>query len=199
MDCPYSKQPCDEKKVLHITELKDGSYTDLHMCEKCAAKYTGGPIESEIKLEPEKLSGLGGLLGLLSLLMLGTVASKKREAARSSTKCPGCGTTPEDIAKTGKFGCVKCYEHYHASIEHILQKCQNGATKHIGKVPKRFPEEQEKRRLVEEAALNIRDQIKNLEDKMAKAVKVENYEVAGVLKLKIQELREQLQNESNVT
>ena len=59
-------------------------------------------------------------------------------------------------------------------------------------MPKKFPEEQKKRRLQEEAALSVQDQIKNLEDKMAKAVKVENYEVAGVLKLKIQELREQL-------
>lgn len=195
MDCPYSKQPCDDKKVLHVTELNDGSYTELHMCDKCAAKYTGGPVEPEVKPESEKPSSLGGLLGLLSLLMLGTVASQKRataKAASQTTKCPGCGTTPEDISKTGKFGCAKCYEYYQASVEHILQKCQNGATKHVGKVPNKFPEEQKKRRLQEEAAISVQDQIKNLEDKMAKAVKVENYEVAGVLKLKIQELREQL-------
>jgi protein-arginine kinase activator protein McsA len=38
----------------------------------------------------------------------------------------------------------------------------------------------------------IKDQIKILQDKMKKAIKVENYEVAGVLKLKIQELQQQL-------
>jgi len=198
MDCPYSKQPCDDKKILHVTELKDGSYTDLHMCEKCAAKYTGGPVEPEVKQEPETPSSLGGLVGLLSLLMLGTVASQKRATVRNTqaTKCPGCGTTPEDISKTGRFGCAKCYEYYQASVEHVLQKCHQGATKHVGKVPKRFTQEQKNRRLEEEAAISVQDQIKSLEAKMTKAIKVENYEVAGVLKLKIQELR-QLQNEKH--
>lgn len=185
MDCFFSKEPCDSKKVLHVTELKDGSYVQLHMCEKCASKYMDGSIETV-----SKPTGLGGLLGLLSLLMSSTVASQKR----AKSKCPSCGATSEDVSKTGKFGCEKCYEHYQSSIDHIIHKCQQGI-KHVGKVPKRFPEEQKKRRLKEEAALDVNEQIKNLKSKMAKAVKVENYEVAGVLKLKIEELQQQIESQ----
>ena len=176
MNCPNSKQPCEGKKVLHITELKDGSYTTFHMCEKCAANYKGEPIEPEIKSE-------SSILNLISLLLAGVV-SKKQMSEQSNTKCPGCGTTPKDIAQTGRFGCVKCYDYYQSSVEHILKKCQNGATKHVGKVPKRVVEE--------EITISIQDKIKSLENKMARAIKIENYEVAGVLKTKIKELQQQL-------
>lgn len=194
MDCPYSKQPCDDKKILHVTELKDGSYTQLHMCEKCAAKYTGGPIELEPKPENPSSISLVGLAYLLLTLGIAAVQKRATKTESQTTKCPGCGTTPDDIYKNGKFGCAKCYDYYQASIEHILKKCQNGETKHIGKIPKNFPQEQEKRRLEKEVTQDINDQIKSLENKMAKAIKVENYEVAGVLKLKIQKLRQQIQD-----
>lgn len=172
MDCPHSKQPCDKKKILHITELKDGSYTTFHMCEKCAANYNPGEAE-----KPDNL-----ILNILSLLS--DVVTKKQITQQLIAKCPGCGTTPRDISQTGRFGCVKCYDYYQSSVDHILKKCQNGATKHVGKVPKRIIEK--------EITISIQDQIKSLENKMAKAVKLENYEVAGVLKKKIQELQQNL-------
>lgn len=190
--CPFSKQPCGQKKVMHVTELKDGALTELHMCEKCAGQYTGSPKEPEVPAKPStQPPSVGGFLGFLSLLMLGSVASKKRAEARqqAQAKCPGCGITPEDIVKTGRFGCPQCYDYYRTSIEGLMVKYQDGATKHVGKRPKNFDEAQEKRRLEQEAALDIKDQITNLEAKMANAIKIENYEIAGVLKKKIEELR----------
>lgn len=66
------------------------------------------------------------------------------------------------------------YKYYHYSVDCILKK-------HIGKLSNIKQKE-------------IKIQIKSFEDKMAKAIEIENYEVAGVLKLKIQELQQQLNN-----
>ena len=188
--CPYSKKPCGKQKVLHVTEIeKDGQVIQLDLCQECAAKY---------KNEPSPQSGVGGLLGALSLILLGSVAcmASKRQVEKQTSKCPGCGTTPDDVIRTGKFGCCQCYDYYNASIGQVLEKCQDGAQEHVGKVPKKFPEEEEKRRLEKEAAKNINAQILNLESKMANAINVENYEVAQVLKLKIAELRQKLASDA---
>lgn len=185
MDCPYSKKPCDDKKILHITELNNEGYTEFHMCEKCANQYSGNSINPEIKF----LSTLKDLIGFLtlSLLMSKTISSQKQPKLITS-QCPNCGVTPEYISKNGRFGCAKCYEYYQSSVEHLLKKCQEGATEHIGKVPKSFIKKQENK----ESLLEISDQIINLEHKMQKAIMLENYEIAGVLKQKIQELRQQI-------
>jgi len=196
--CPFTKQPCGQPKTMHVTELKNGTFTELHMCQKCSDQYMNEstPLQPQ-EPEPDKPTppSVGGLLGLLALMFLGSVAAKKRTADRQApqpqAKCPGCGVTPEDIIKTGRFGCPQCYEYYKGPIENLLIRYQGGASKHVGKKPKGFDEAQEKRRLEQEAAMDVKDQIKNLEAKMANAVKVENYEVAGVLKKKIEELHKQ--------
>lgn len=187
--CPFTKQPCDQKKVTHVTELKDGAFTELHMCEKCAEQYLNNPNFPEAEKKLPAPPSVGGFLGFLALLMLGSLAAKKRAASKQAQAgCPGCGITPDDIVKTGRFGCPKCYDYYRGSIEALLVKYQDGATRHVGKKPGGFDAVQEKRRLEAEAALSVTDQIKALEAKMANAIKIENYEVAGVLKKKIQEL-----------
>jgi protein arginine kinase activator len=202
--CPFTKQPCGQQKVMHVTELKDGVFTELHMCQQCAGQYMNEPHLPPQEPDKPTPPSVGGLLGLLALMFLGSAAAKKREAARQNQpqpqpKCPGCGSTPDDIIKTGRFGCAQCYEYYKNPIQNLLVRYQGGAIKHVGKRPKGFDEAQEKRRLEQEAALDVEDQIKSLEAKMTNAVKVENYEVAGVLKKKIEELRKRLTCEPSPT
>lgn len=107
--------------------------------------------------------------------------------------CPQCGTTAADISK---FGCANCYYHFNdcqLNFEHtlssdIIARSQMGNNKHIGKIPKKWQEDQKKIQEQKEATLDKEERIKNFELKMAKAIKVENYEVAGILKKKIEEL-----------
>ena len=208
--CPYSKLPCHKHKVFHITELNKGKAVETHLCEECVAKYQGE--SSSVPEKPEKTEKpeipeipeipdsplVNGLIGLLSLLTktLADVNEQKEEKTKcpgcGTTKCPGCGTTPEDIMDTAKFGCSQCYDYYSSSIDHVLERCQEGSKKHVGKIPKKFSEQEEKRRIKKDATLDIKAQIKNLETKMANAVKVENYEVAQVLKFKIEVLKQKL-------
>lgn len=179
-----SKCSCGDKKSVRITELKDGKVEELYLCQKCATQHM--KKSAPPKPPADKSSEIGGILGLLSLLF---AAAASKNKVQESSACPSCGSTPQDIAKKGRIGCPVCYQHYQDSIQAILAKCHEGKKQHVGKIPMNAVKYNEKCRLEKEAALDIEAQIKMLEQKIAEAVKVENYEVAGVLKKKIDALK----------
>jgi protein-arginine kinase activator protein McsA len=206
--CPFTQQPCPLAKTTHITELKDGVVTELHLCKQCAERYLGDPEmppppssvkipvkggEETTPVQPGFVAipvgaPQGGLLPLLQLLFGGPLALKQNEA-RAFPPCSHCGIEPKEIVKKGRFGCDKCYQHFNTAVQQSVARCQDGNLKHVGKVPKRWAEEQKKRRLEEEAALDAAEKLRRLKGKLAKAIEVENYEVAAILKKKIEELQ----------
>ncbi len=92
--------------------------------------------------------------------------------------CPKCGLTSKDFSKEGKLGCAFCYEYFYTKLLDIVESCHDGANQHYGKIPKNY-----------EYQKNIEEQILNFEQKMKNAISVENYEIAGILKQKIEELK----------
>lgn len=97
--------------------------------------------------------------------------------------CPKCGTSSADIKNEGKLGCPYCYNHFAESLEKTLKICHDGSTKHKGKIPKCLQAFQNK------THEDIQAEIAKLKSKIEAAVKVENYEIAGMLKSKIQQLQ----------
>jgi protein-arginine kinase activator protein McsA len=104
------------------------------------------------------------------------------------------------MAKTRRFGCASCYEYYEKTFDEyyeetfdkIIKRCQNGATKHVGKSPKNLPHRKEAELF---AAEDLDGKIKMLRSKMEKAIELENYEVAGVLKKRIEELKNHIKSD----
>ncbi len=95
---------------------------------------------------------------------------------REEVKCPNCGRTYSDFQKTGKFGCSECYKAFEAPIERTLRQIQ-ASSEHIGKIPSKSSEGLIKKR-----------RLKELKDKLSKAVAEENYELAAKLHKEIKEL-----------
>lgn len=196
-NCPFSKQPCLFPKVVHVTELKDGAVYEMHFCQKCAADYMQQPEPLQQPVSPE-LSGLpvqgpnvaASMLSLLKFL-LNPSSIQVQPKIPQYEPCTNCGITLQEISKTGRLGCPHCYEHFGQILANVLQQA-HGSLRHVGKVPKNFHAQAEEKRRQQEEAASIEDQIRLLRLKMAKAVEVENYEVAGVLKQKIEELQKQL-------
>lgn len=106
-------------------------------------------------------------MGEPELLNLGVLNKPK------AGRCPTCGHTLRNIADTGRMGCGECYSHFGTVMEKVLQNVQ-GNNEHAGK------------RTTDKA---LDEQIEALKLKMARAVEIENYEIAGVLKEKIKELQ----------
>ncbi len=110
-------QDCEQNPAtVHYTELSEGSKTDLHLCEACAAKK--GIVQ-----------GAGPLPPLLAALLEG------RQAAESAVRCPECGISFEEFRAKGRFGCPKDYEVFAKELEPLLEKV-HGATKHVGRFPR---------------------------------------------------------------
>lgn len=187
--CPSSHG----RQVIHVTTLENGKTDQIHLCVYCAEKYLSDFLHPKPNLE---LSPVVDIFDFLSLLASkGLIKNvKPLSYIQPQIGCPGCGITPDEIKQTGRLGCPKCYEFYSGSLEKIIQKCHDGATQHVGKKPKNFKEEYH---LSSAKTTNdIQDQIKSLQSKLNNAVKLENYEVAGVLKKKIEALKQSLNSEN---
>ena len=162
-NCPFTNKPCPHPKDIQITTKQGGEMQQLSLCQLCGAQQLAhAQIKSELK----------SLVGMLFNLLDG-------EPPKEQIKCTGCGATAESIIKSSRFGCPACYITHRKLATTIFSRCQDGI-KHIGKRPET---------LGEFTTDDITAKIANLENKIRKAVEVENYEVAAVLKKKIEEIK----------
>jgi len=162
--CPFTGTPCSLPKVYHVTDILGKEIKQMHLCQNCFLNQYKSKIYDEV-------------ISFINCL----ITEKERLLSK---KCK-CGWGLEDIAKSGRLGCPECYDTFKEELRPMIHRCQNGATHHVGKRPSNYEQ------LIEakQQKLNVEEQIQTLRLKMAKAVEVENYEVAGVLKKKIEELQ----------
>jgi protein-arginine kinase activator protein McsA len=90
-------------------------------------------------------------------------AAKLQE--NKSNTCQSCGMTFDDLLKTNLFGCGNCYSFFEVMARAIIIKCQSSIN-HNGKSP----------------ACMEHMTISKLNIVMAKAIQVENYELAAECK-----------------
>lgn len=88
---------------------------------------------------------------------------------REVKKCSCCGRTYQSFQKTGKFGCSKCYETFYEPVGETLRQIHQTYV-HTGKIPAGSAQE-----------LKIKKQYEQLKQKLATAVKEEDYETAAKL------------------
>ena len=207
--CPYSGQPCQNRKTTHITELKpDGSFTELHLCKDCSTKYINMAPET-VKQEavpvqapaPPAASAplLSGFLAtLLGAMLTKAIMQQPQQIQPSKPKnagkppCPSCGMTLRELAKDGKTGCPTCWDHFKEELKIVTQHSHAGATKHVGKSPKVNKDALTQQQQLAEQNASIEERIKSYKLKMVKAIEIENYEAAGALKKQIADLQAQL-------
>lgn len=89
--------------------------------------------------------------------------------------CPICSTTIEDIIKTSRIGCAKCYEHFESPLSSIVASVQAGASTHNGTPPEFY-----KRR--ESESIRAVTFATEIMSKMKTAAREEKYEEASALK-----------------
>lgn len=154
-----SCQKCPERATLHITELNDDGYVEVHLCFKCAQKYLN---EAEQRSESEKMAAAGD--------------ASVDEAVNAIT-CPVCKTTFGQFRSTGRLGCAHDYEVFCEQLSPLLDNIHEAA-RHIGKMPKRLPMyAQQHTKLIQ------------LRQELQKAVALEDYEQAARVRDQIDTLQ----------
>lgn len=111
-------QKCKNKTATtYVKKTVNGKLTELALCSECAEEM--GYSTSLFTFD----NLLGSLLG-------NTVKDP------FTKRCPKCGSSFEDISRSGKVGCKACYEVFEDKIIPLVQRI-HGTTVHKGKTPGR--------------------------------------------------------------
>jgi protein arginine kinase activator len=152
----------------HVTEIEKGQAQLFDMCASCGETYTKDlETKSPKGTDLTKITNTEQLLNFISGVGVDIVSPKS-----SMPPCE-CGMTEEVFDKIGRFGCVKCYEHFSIKMEQLVYP-YHGAKLHVGKRPKRQIKEKLENDPIEKQ--------KVLKLKYAKALELEDYEAAAQIK-----------------
>lgn len=167
--------------VVHIQEIINGEKKTIHICQNCAAQKGLENIGFQGINIAEILYNLSTKNNLSlpeNSKLLDT--QNKKEKIQIKT-CSECKWDSEKFQKTGKLGCENCYSTFSDIIEKMISNIQKGNL-HIGK---RLGEKTTEKNII------MMDIIK-LQKKLEECVKKEEFEKAGILKNKINELKDRL-------
>lgn len=153
-------QRCANPATFHITELVKEVVHEYHFCEECAQQYlthANAPAgESLSEDSPEAVPEL------------------------EPATCPNCGITFQEFRKQGRLGCPHDYVVFQKELYELLENI-HGETQHVGKVPKRTPDDSRKQ-----------FQLIKLRNDLKTAVTDEMYEQAARIRDEIQTLEREL-------
>lgn len=166
-------QSCGKKPATtHIKTIVNGKLTQYHLCSDCA----------QTKGYSNLLSDWGFHFGDLMGGLIGGGAS-----GQEIQRCKTCGSSFEEITKTGKLGCADCYRTFHRQLVPVIQRI-HGTTGHKGKVPGgsalRITDTNHQMMPVEETPLEEKKRL------LKQAVDAQDYEQAAVLRDEIKEMEQ---------
>lgn len=159
---------CREREsVISYTMIHDDRIEEVHLCEVCAEK----------KLKAD-FTNYQGFLPQIEDFLKNIFAFTSADSKEESIICPECGTSYFDFKNSGKVGCANCYNIFRNELKNYLYAV-NPKPIHTGKIPLNT-----KPTVVKER--NIRQ----LQDELDTAVKLEDYEEAAEIRDKIKALKE---------
>lgn len=163
-------QHCEKPATFHITELTGPKPTELHLCEDHARQYLAPAEESE-QAAPTVAGALAKQL---------KVGQTAEELARLDKRaCPVCGITFYEFRNQGRLGCPHDYECFEAELEPLIMNI-HGASKHVGKRPRRGP-----------GVPGKKTELIRLRREMKQAIEQEDYERASELRDKIRRIEQE--------
>jgi protein arginine kinase activator len=154
---------CGKPATVHLTEIVDGEKIEKHLCEDCAASE-GITIKASLPIS--------------QLLEDFILQSGSREEI-ADVQCDVCGMAFSEFRRRGVLGCPNDYDAFDELLRPMIERAQEGASQHLGKVPSRAGRSQKK----QNAILRLRSQLKV-------AIGSEDYERAADLRDKIKGLEE---------
>lgn len=156
---------CDRPATTHEVSIQKGQNVVVYLCDEHAAE-AGISVKSAHVPVQELLTNF---VKIHSGAPTGT----------TDQTCKTCGTTFAQFREHSLLGCSDCYIAFESQLGPLLERAQEGATHHIGKVPSRAGLGEQR----QTALLRMR---KNLAD----AVAAEDYERAARLRDELRTLEE---------
>ena len=168
-------QKCKKNNAtIHYRENINGKVTEYSLCADCAAELERDGV---IKFEnPFSNFMRDDIFDFASVLPSFFTSLNHALGSGETKRCPVCGSTFSDIARTGHIGCPQCYETFADELAATVNQL-HGTSKPQGRIPKRFGEKQ-----------NREAEINSLKEEQKKAIEAQEFEKAAELRDKIKAL-----------
>lgn len=170
-------QNCQKREATtYIKRVINGEATESHLCEECAKEL-----------------GFDGFFDDFSLSIPNIFSSFFKDSAfalagAKSELCEKCGSSFDDIIRTGMVGCADCYSRFYDRLLPSIQRI-HGRTGHVGRTPIEYTKVDDDPVKAEKKEISKEDKIKDLEKQMQRAVEEQNFEQAAALRDEIKELK----------
>lgn len=174
-------EQCNNEATVHELTVSGGVPVERHLCEACARD------QGLVAGSPTPVSEL-----LQKIAASGSSAAPQQPSAPA---CPQCATTFAEFKQSGRLGCPACYGTFEEQLGPILDRAHQGATHHVGKVPRRMlrdlPDPRDIRATAAAmAAAEARaEEIRRVRADLDRAVKAEAYERAAELRDRLRKLQ----------
>ena len=164
-------QSCEKRQAsTHIKTILNGELREFDLCPECAAKLGYGSFFNNFGFDIDKLFG--------SFM-------DSNEGRKKTKRCNFCGSSFDEIAKTGKVGCAHCYEEFYDELLPSIRRI-HGRTNHTGKLARSAGTE-----------VKVRNEITKCKYELEQAIKTQEFEKAAELRDKIKELEKNIGGEQN--
>lgn len=165
-------QHCKKNEATTVVKtMINGEYAEYRLCHECAHEL------GYDSMFPDFSADFGGLLSIFF--------SNALPAISGAAHCNTCGSTLNDIKRTGKVGCANCYDTFFSELMPTIRNI-HGNTEHKGKRPNviEYTVNEDKKDQTESAE----DKLSALRAELKKAIEDENFERAAQLRDEIKEL-----------
>lgn len=181
-------QNCGKRATIEEVKLIKGAYRKLQLCEACAVEF--GVLGTAL---PKPHPAAPVVTGAVVTIRTGTPASATRA-------CSACGLTFEAFRESGKLGCPHCYAAFEDRLWPLISRAHEGATHHVGKIPRRLletalaqcdPAQADNREAIDRllgASRQREEKIQTLKQQLAAALRAERYEHAAMIRDEISRL-----------
>lgn len=149
---------CENPATVHMTEIKSGEKTQMHLCEFCAKQMHSG-----------------GSAGGVQKVLTGLAPTAVSTGAKLT--CPQCGMTYAEFKQHGRFGCAHDYEVFGKELDPLFRRIHQ-STGYCGKTPDG--------RVVD--ARQAEDALREAREKLRRAISEERYEDAARLRDELRRL-----------
>lgn len=155
-----------QEASIHLTEIVNNQMMEIHLCEACAQEK-GTDFKTHF--------AVGDLIGGLT-----EFSEIPKSPKHVSLKCPECGMNYDEFGKTGRLGCAGCYAAFSKLLLPLIKRVQR-STVHVGKRPGK----------VSKQISHVHD-LRVLQDRLRKTVQMEEFEAAAKIRDEIRQIEEKI-------
>ena len=156
---------CDQPATNHSVEIAKGQKIEKHLCDLHAAE------QGLVAKNPHTP---------INELLTKFVQAHSGQEAHAEANCENCGLTFSQFREQSLLGCPVCYTSFESLLGPLMERAHEGATHHVGKVPRRAGSDQERQQ-----------QLLHMRNRLTEAIAAEDFELAARLRDDIRRYEEQ--------